>query len=362
MVYTCARCGDTFKTKYYLDRHLSKKQLCELKLGVNVLPIKEINNASNIMCQYCNQRFTRIDNLTRHLDKCKMKGVDKQAKFFKEALHELKIDQEKILEKIEEKDKKLDETTKQIDKKLDETTKEMKEIIQNSINIKNYSQIDQKNKLLAIDVEIKNKKVLDSDRNKYDYKLVEVEKYEVPDLSKITIDDILNILGEDCQTIYDADKKLLENFYLKSAIGKTSNIRLADLKRNKMLMSIDDNSWDNNKESHKECSTILEHIGSVCYTKLCEYYNDKMKEFNLITDDDLEKIMKISDDPKYKNLWKIHLITTGHFLKNLNFSRENNVSTYIHDFQIPKNAFFKGGRLYIKEERTINAKQIELII
>jgi uncharacterized C2H2 Zn-finger protein len=302
MSFACSRCGEVFKTRFNLDRHRTKQVKC---------PIKH----ENVNCKYCGKIFSRLDNLQRHYDKCQAYILEHE---------KLKLENEKL--------KWMKETKAELKTQIIEETQ---------LNIE--------------------PKVINSDRNKYDYKLLEAEKYEKPDLSNLSIDKILSII-DNCTNVFEADQKILEAFYLQSNIGKISNIRLADLQRNKMLLADDNHKWIN-APAHDECSIIVEHIGSSCYGKLCEYYNDKMKEYDLDTDDDLEKKMLESTDPKYRKLWHIHMITNGHFLRNQVYNRSNKVANYIYDYQIPKIVYSKNGSLYIKEKKkdVILTQQIDLI-
>jgi hypothetical protein len=246
-------------------------------------------------------------------------------------------------------------------KRKDEQTNDIKDIIEEKFKELKNDLVDINTiAFKQLEFEEKIPKILSNDKNKYEYKLLEVGKYEKPDLSNLTINEILDIIG-DCTNIYEADQKILEKFYLQSDTGQNSNIRLADVKRNKMLMSDDNFIWCN-KKAYEECSKIIEHIGSNCYTLLSRYYNQKMKEYKLDTDDDLEKIMQVSSDPKYKKLWHIHLINNEYFFKNHDFTRSNKVANYIYDYQIPKDVFLKNGYLYVREKKPILTKKIELII
>jgi hypothetical protein len=374
MSFICNKCGNEYKTKYNLDRHLAKKAkpcitptivkqmhtpiLTQNAFYKNITRCGGLENSvkkcvsgahtnstqtphkNELICKYCNKEFSRVDSLERHMTKyCKMLLELKDNK-----INEITKEKDQILNEL--KDKQLNEIIKEKDhilnefnNKIKEATEQIKECVQNKIDLNGIPDI----------ITDDSKNIIDK-RNKYHYKLLEVDKYEEPDLSKLTISEILNIIG-DSTNVLDADKKILEAFYLKSGTGKISNMRLADVSRNKMLLASDDNKWKK-KEAMKECETVLENIGSICYTKLCEYYNEKMKEYDIDTDEELEKIMQTSEDPKYKSLWNIHMITNGHFLRNHIFTRSHNVATYIHEYQLPQLVFSKNNYLYIKEQKS----------
>ena len=104
MIYNCVRCGYETKHKGHFLNHLHRKKICksiledisieDIKIHYNLensntskitsnnsnflnYPSKKLKktqkNVVNKQCSYCCKEFSRIDNLNRHLKKCKIK-------------------------------------------------------------------------------------------------------------------------------------------------------------------------------------------------------------------------------------------------------------------------------------------------
>ncbi len=59
VIYICKVCEQIFEKKYVYERHLNRKTSCRIK-------IDPIIQEKKYDCCYCNQKFTRLDNLKRH--------------------------------------------------------------------------------------------------------------------------------------------------------------------------------------------------------------------------------------------------------------------------------------------------------
>jgi hypothetical protein len=81
--FVCEICNKEFKRKQHLENHNKKKYSCLLnknKTQNNSKNLKNQDNQNNQVnekkniCNYCKKPFTRIDNLTRHIDnRCKVR-------------------------------------------------------------------------------------------------------------------------------------------------------------------------------------------------------------------------------------------------------------------------------------------------
>jgi len=124
MIYNCVRCGYETKHKGHFLNHLNRKKTCNpiledisiediknyynLEISItskitsnnsNILicPSKKLQkpqkNVVNKQCSYCCKEFSRIDNLNRHLKKCKMKNnVLSENKELRETVEKLLIE------------------------------------------------------------------------------------------------------------------------------------------------------------------------------------------------------------------------------------------------------------------------------
>lgn len=101
-IYKCEKCKHQFDRKSTYNNHLTRKNPC--KLNIN------IDNE----CTYCNKKFSKLSNLTKHFKICKEKIIDdeNQAQIdeikqeFEEQVEQLKIMFQK---KFEEQEKKIEE-------------------------------------------------------------------------------------------------------------------------------------------------------------------------------------------------------------------------------------------------------------
>mgnify|MGYP001284160729 CR=1 FL=1 len=122
--YLCHRCGYNTNKKSNINQHLNRKTICkpmlsdisieDIKIYYNleisitskitsnnskslICPSKNLKNTPknvvNKCCSYCCKEFSRIDNLNRHLKKCKMKNnVLSENKELRETVEKLLIE------------------------------------------------------------------------------------------------------------------------------------------------------------------------------------------------------------------------------------------------------------------------------
>ena len=91
VLYSCFRCGYETKHKCNFITHINRKNICSPKLcNIEIDIIKKYYNlfpspkkilispsktTNKNICQYCQQEFTRADNLKRHYNRCKVKAA-----------------------------------------------------------------------------------------------------------------------------------------------------------------------------------------------------------------------------------------------------------------------------------------------
>ena len=124
MIYNCARCSYETNHKGHFLNHLNRKNICKPILtdisiediknhynletsitskitsnnsNILICPSKKLQkpqkNVVNKQCSYCCKEFSRIDNLNRHLKKCKMKNnVLSENKELRETVEKLLIE------------------------------------------------------------------------------------------------------------------------------------------------------------------------------------------------------------------------------------------------------------------------------
>ena len=120
--YECQRCGYNTTLRGNIKQHLNRKNICEPILdNISIEEMKDIynlnetskitsnnsnslicpskklqkpqKNVANKQCSYCCKEFSRIDNLNRHLKKCKMKNnVLSENKELRETVEKLLIE------------------------------------------------------------------------------------------------------------------------------------------------------------------------------------------------------------------------------------------------------------------------------
>lgn len=77
-IYICPRCRHSTTIKTHMRKHLNRKRTCkplysdisteECKI---MLEDKKVGKELENECPYCHKKFTRIDNMKRHMEKCK---------------------------------------------------------------------------------------------------------------------------------------------------------------------------------------------------------------------------------------------------------------------------------------------------
>ena len=114
--YTCPLCSTQFTTARRLQSHLKRKNPCvnlddnsQKKIIIekkNLLIEPEI-----LMCQYCNKKIARKDNLNRHLAVCRFRNSSNE----NNALVQLQEEMAHIKYQLNEKGKQLEKQKKQIE-------------------------------------------------------------------------------------------------------------------------------------------------------------------------------------------------------------------------------------------------------
>jgi hypothetical protein len=104
--YKCKICNKYYKTYVTLWKHNKKFHNDHNSISPQNNSISPQNN-SKYMCNYCNKKYSRIDNLTRHKKTCKDKPTTKEDninlieenKIMKQQINELKTQMKMIIEK-----------------------------------------------------------------------------------------------------------------------------------------------------------------------------------------------------------------------------------------------------------------------
>jgi uncharacterized membrane-anchored protein YjiN (DUF445 family) len=112
-IYTCENCKKEFNRKSTYDNHLNRKYPCKL-----------ITFTDN-QCIYCNNTYTTVYNLNKHLNVCIKKTIEDDNKLQLEELRKL------FEKKFEEQQKNNEELKKKVEELTHETNKN---IISNSNN------------------------------------------------------------------------------------------------------------------------------------------------------------------------------------------------------------------------------------
>jgi len=311
-------CGVQFTTKSNLNRH---KKTC----------INKSTNNNIYKCEYCKKDYTRIDNFQTHLKTCKIKKIGEnnidlpKAEF---CAADMTVNIKKIIEE------QIEEIKLQADAKVTKHLTDMKEGYK--------KELEQELEVIKVQNQ------LNSPRNKHTYKLLKAEKYEEPDLNNVSIEDILKAI-DDSDNVLDADKKLYEYFYMQTDPSRNSSIRIPNLRKDKMLVATDNYKWKN-KEVRDYCKKLIEKFEYKFYCVLCEYFNNKLHDLNILTTDELEILMRTSKDTIYKHLWKIHLIVSGNFFRDQSGTRSYEIARHISEVQVPPNAIHRGEYLFISDD------------
>ena len=109
-MFACEKCGNTFSSKYNLERHVNRKTPCE--------PIIEKKRELDFSCVYCNREFSRKQNLRRHMNSC---SVYNGGNIRKELIAKFVIERDKKWKKkYKEMEKKKDEKIVELEKRLNQ--------------------------------------------------------------------------------------------------------------------------------------------------------------------------------------------------------------------------------------------------
>jgi DNA-directed RNA polymerase subunit RPC12/RpoP len=180
-------------------------------------------------CIYCDKKFNRKDNQTRHINNhCKVKK-------------NLDEEKEKIFKLLLEKDNIINKKDTELDKKNKEN-EELKKLIKEQ-NAKINNQNKKINKILE-NIEIKNIKninngTINNNINNIIITPDKLLKFGLEDLSKIDnklFNNVLKTTGKDCFI------ECAKNIYNNPMVPQNQNIYLSDISRNKFL-AYDGKNW-----------------------------------------------------------------------------------------------------------------------
>ena len=242
--YTCLRCGYSNKIKSKFIKHLNRKFTCEPKL--NNIPINEVynyyfdNNNSlvnsnkplftsislkcpsektpiySFICEHCNRSYTRKDNLTRHLKRCKVKL---NAEENKNQLEDLK----KLVDLLNLQMKEQNKQLKQKDKQISELMKKVGVNIGTQNNITNNVQNN-----------------------------IKILAYNKTDLSHLKDKDYMKFLNHNCFCV----PHMIKQIHFDPEKPENHNIYISNIKNN-YVMAYDGNKW-NIKDRNEVIDDMLE--------------------------------------------------------------------------------------------------------
>tara|TARA_B110001452_G_scaffold225680_1_gene199728 strand:- start:99 stop:1013 length:915 start_codon:yes stop_codon:yes gene_type:complete len=177
MIYNCVRCGYETKHKGHFLNHLHRKKICksiledisieDIKIHYNlensntskitsnnsnllIFPSKKLKktqkNVVNKQCSYCCKEFSRIDNLNRHLKKCKIKKANEKEtnKSEKNKIEILEKHNTELLKAVEKLLIECSNNNKTTNNTNNHHNTNSNNTIHNTININNYGEEDTK--------------------------------------------------------------------------------------------------------------------------------------------------------------------------------------------------------------------------
>jgi hypothetical protein len=237
--YKCDQCSKIYNNKYDFNRHLNRKNPCELKLSsLDEEPqitsenkitssVSEVEASSTeLSCDFCKKTYTRKDNLNRHLlNGCKMKTkleTNKLPAFDnnkEEIFINLMRDMEIMKLKVEENEKfKKEIQEKDIEIAALKANQQGQQII-------DKQQINNVDKQQIIDKQIVNNNV----------KLIAFGK---EDMSYLTDNICKQILSKGFQSV----PKLIEHLHFNKEKPEYHNVYIPNL-RNDFAMVFDGDDW-----------------------------------------------------------------------------------------------------------------------
>jgi hypothetical protein len=127
MNFKCIRCGHETKLKGDMKKHINRKKICKPLLS-NIIPLE---NKSTILsqidvgffCKHCNKKYSRKDNLKRHMDNCSTR-VDNTLKVMENTIKTLQEQVEmftnqnkytEINDELNSKDNQIEKLTNKIE-------------------------------------------------------------------------------------------------------------------------------------------------------------------------------------------------------------------------------------------------------
>ena len=273
--YECKLCGQDFRDKYNLKRHIQKNINDDIKCCTRQDisdRLKRVNNC--FQCYFCGKFYTRKNNTIDHiLDRCKQKK-----KYISSILNGNKIDKKKI------KQKKYKPKKKQI-KKEDDSSNQIISLLKQILD-KPQIQINAENMIYDCN---------------FNY-----NSFSNPDLSYLSADEIINnCIGK----FTKGDSKLLEMIYFNKKYPNNQNIKLVD-KRNMIVEVIENDKDDNPVVIRRQferifpdlCDRILD-IYNTFQPKIDKTITKRKRGLKKDMDSHLNRLSDASD-VKYRNKLK----------------------------------------------------------
>jgi hypothetical protein len=260
--YKCHKCNKIYKHKGEYERHINKKNPCDLKLPHNIqyqqdaanVQTKQIDaakiqeivrfeiNTNNHQCSYCNKSFTRKSSLNVHInDRCKNKKKDDSEK-------DILI--KKLLAEFEEFKKKSDE---KIDVVVMQNQKLREEVEQLKLN--KPPTINNADKMQIVD-----KQQINNNNN--NIKLIAFGKEDLSYISETVTNEILK-RGFNCVP------KLIEHVHFNKDKPEYHNVYIPN-RRNGEALIFNGADWE--IENNSEVLDVLK-------ANSCEFIDAKFKEF-----------------------------------------------------------------------------------
>ena len=280
--YKCYRCGYTNKIKSRFIKHLQRKFTCQpilkdisveeiydeyfnkkkvkklnLEKKSNIIPseITPYNSVSlkspsknpqkpSFICMHCDRSYTRKDNLTRHLKRCKVKL---NAEENKNQLEDLK----KLVDLLNLQMKEQNKQLKQKDKQISELMKKVGVNIGTQNNITNNVQNN-----------------------------IKILAYNKTDLSHLKDKDYMKFLNHNCFCV----PHMIKQIHFDPQKPENHNIYISNIKNN-YVMAYDGNKW-NIKDRNEVIDDMLESNTNILEDKIEDWletgkeYPEIMKKFN----------------------------------------------------------------------------------